>query len=511
VCGEDCAQQCCPTCATADEQAQVVDFILYRTLDDLDPDQGTLDELTITLACKHTFTVETLDGHCQLADYYSKDAGTDKWDALLAPSSEFRKPPVCPTCRAQITALRYGRAVKRANLDILETNVASRMVRSLNVLHTALEKVDKPAMLVSLTQYAGGGIDEPETPSDAVISKRARQREKVLATARVGLLPDTVFDPSNTHLHGASKSDGKAWRQATTPLFRAYTQAMRVTASRSSHIHAWESAFTKIYNHAMDRLVLEQTASADVAAAPTEFALRFAHQAVGQPKPAADSRYRVRAICTSISIRLAIADIAYALLEALGLRPQRPAEQCRMWAAYATFVLRTCAQDADAARTLARGTASHRQAAEVVPLAMQAELKLFALSLLVSRQQARFLTERDDLLAQARMEQAAAARVVQDIVRLHRTERGQGVDEEKWLAEHVLLPARAVLDEWATLERSVSQGTFYQPVAKDELVSIVQALNFGMFFVSVHCVCTRSTRFRHRRALLSMPERTYVR
>jgi hypothetical protein len=462
----------------------VVDFILYRTLDDLDPDQGTLDELTITLACKHTFTVETLDGHCQLADYYSKDAGTDKWDALLAPSSEFRKPPVCPTCRAQITALRYGRAVKRANLDILETNVASRMVRSLNVLHTTLEQVDKPAMLSSLIQYAGGAMDEPETPSDAVISARARQREKVLATARAGLLPDSFFDPSNKQLHGALKSDAKAWRQATTPLFRAYTQAVRVTTSRSSHIHAWESAFSNIFNHAMDQLVLYQTNDADVAAAPTEFALRFAHQAVGQPKPAADSRYRVRAICTSISIRLALADIAYALLEALGRRPQRPAEQCRMWAAYATFVLRTCTQDTDAARTLARGTASHRQAAEVVPLAMQAELRMFSLSLLVARQQGRFLTDRDELLTQARMMQTAAARVLQDTVRLHRAARGQAVDEEEWLDEHVLLPVRAVSDEWTTLERSISMDTFYQPVARDELVSIVKALNFGRPLVS---------------------------
>ena len=83
------------------------------------PEQGTLDERIITNPdCRHVFTVETLDGHCSMSDYYEQ--GTDgEWKALKLPAPGYKKPPTCPTCRTAIRTPRYGRIYKRADLDIL--------------------------------------------------------------------------------------------------------------------------------------------------------------------------------------------------------------------------------------------------------------------------------------------------------------------------------------------------------------------------------------------------------
>ena len=61
--GEECSFQVCPKCAPAEKKDQVVDVILGRTLSDVMPELGGLDDLVITNpSCGHVFMVETLDG-----------------------------------------------------------------------------------------------------------------------------------------------------------------------------------------------------------------------------------------------------------------------------------------------------------------------------------------------------------------------------------------------------------------------------------------------------------------
>ena len=75
--------QLCPICAPHElRENVVVDLIMHRTMADLDFESESLDELIITLPdCGHVFTVETLDGHCGLTEYYRSD-GTGKWLGL---------------------------------------------------------------------------------------------------------------------------------------------------------------------------------------------------------------------------------------------------------------------------------------------------------------------------------------------------------------------------------------------------------------------------------------------
>lgn len=95
-----------------------MDFIMQTKLSEVDPHAEALDELLITLDCKHIFTVETLDQICEMAQYYQyKD---EAYRQLSSPPPGLQKTPVCPLCREPITSMRYGRVFKRADLDLSE-------------------------------------------------------------------------------------------------------------------------------------------------------------------------------------------------------------------------------------------------------------------------------------------------------------------------------------------------------------------------------------------------------
>ena len=62
----------------------MADFVMQRTLAEIDSDLESLDEMVITiLSCRHTFTVEILGGHCSMSKFYA--CGPDgKWLDLLS-------------------------------------------------------------------------------------------------------------------------------------------------------------------------------------------------------------------------------------------------------------------------------------------------------------------------------------------------------------------------------------------------------------------------------------------
>ena len=139
VCGEPCNEQACILCLPEERKVDIVDFIMQRTLAEIDLNSEDISERLIRLACGHIFTVETLDGHCNVSEYYEIDP-MGVVTATKAPPVSYQNPPSCPTCRGPITALRYGRVTKRANLDILEQNVASTMSSALEKISPQIEE-----------------------------------------------------------------------------------------------------------------------------------------------------------------------------------------------------------------------------------------------------------------------------------------------------------------------------------------------------------------------------------
>src|SRR5258708_21050273 len=99
---------------------------MQRKLAEIDLSSEDISERLIRLTCGHIFTVETLDGHCNMSEFYEIDL-MGVFTATKAPPVNYQTPPSCPTCRGPITALRYGRVTKRASLAILEHNCTRKL------------------------------------------------------------------------------------------------------------------------------------------------------------------------------------------------------------------------------------------------------------------------------------------------------------------------------------------------------------------------------------------------
>ncbi|OJT06977.1 hypothetical protein TRAPUB_2178 [Trametes pubescens] len=479
VCGEDCSIQTCTVCASEDVRQNVVDVVMQRTLAELDVNSSIIDELTITLpACRHVFTVETLDGICELQEYYRRDEASGRWVGLEAPPPGFKQPPACPTCRAAITSPRYGRVFKRADLDILENNVASHMSQSLGSLRRKINADSKVAAHQKIQS------DAPESFRSAGVNVSKKEiksqqgaQARILRSTRATPVGLHAIDPLNKTFHSLPPDEAKTWKKALMEFFTAYREAMTIASTRSAHSHAWEASFAYLFLREMDSIAANP---ARAPRNPQEYAMRAARLKVGQPPPRADKRFLVEAFWTTLTIRLTLAELAGEWLDAVSTRARYPAANKRIWATYISFLLRSCAADAQLALQITRASESHRQEATTVLLIMRVDLEQFRFNTKMTRQNAKMTPELMNKMADSTLEKLREAleRVRGISSRAARRSNGASAD---WLQPEFVQPADAILEDWKSLERSLRMDTFYQPVSLDELTQVVKAFTSSEF------------------------------
>ncbi|KZT10660.1 P-loop containing nucleoside triphosphate hydrolase protein [Laetiporus sulphureus 93-53] len=475
VCGEECFIQVCPICAVDEVRSSVVDLIMQRTLADVEPENETLDDLLITIpACGHVFTVETLDGHCGMSEYYRREGIDGKWLGLQAPPIGFQKPPTCPTCRAALTAPRYGRVFKRADLDILENNVASSMSRSLGRIQADVQSIAKGELETRLPVAA-----EKILPGRMNVQVKAilKKQRSLLRATRDSPIPRRALDPADGELHGIPISDAKEWKKITFKILAAYGDAVKVAETRSAHVRAWQASFAYLFQNEMDRAASEPERAPKN---PQEYAMRVARMGVGQPQPRADKRFVVEAIWVTINLRLMLSDLGAVWMEGLHKRESYPARNRRAWGAYVLFILRSCAADAQIALGIAEESGSRRQKTRTALLLMRVSLERFRFNILMARQDRRYQEERTKLQDAAANNFKEASDYVETVMEEHRRARGDAAEsEEIWLAENFSQAAMAIIDEWRAIEKSIREETFYSPVSLDELTAVAQSFSFG--------------------------------
>jgi hypothetical protein len=475
VCGEECDVQICPRCAPGNKKNQVVDFIMQRTLSEVEPELGTLDEMTITIpSCKHTFTVETLDGHCGMSDFYLQKEPGGRWLGLLSPVG-FRKPPACPTCRSPITAPRYGRIFKRADLDILEQNVAARMSRALDRVQTSILRISEDEMKAQVIRLAGAiKIRPSKTPKST--KKQAKACFEELKTQKELPVSEHALDAANNALHVIDSAVTKDWGTITQALFNAYKEAVAVTDARSAHMHAWESAFSFLYQHELSALM---STPSRIPSRPHENAMRLAKLQVGQSRPLADRRFVVEAFWCTLHIRLTLISLGRTWLEEVEKREaDYPQYHFQQWANYIKFILKSCSRDVDKALELARSSDSHRQVTKTSLLYMRVKLEDFRFSFYMNKQTGAIKDNRPDLVNAAEGHGHEARQLMTGVVAEHL--RNKPEEEVSWLKENFSDAAHTIVDEWNTIREALLRGsTFYEEVSLKEKMEIVRAFNFG--------------------------------
>ncbi|KAJ7772619.1 hypothetical protein DFH07DRAFT_993348, partial [Mycena maculata] len=480
VCGEDCAIQICPVCAPDHLKQNVVDFLMYRKLEDVQPTGGTLDELLITLPkCGHVFTVETLDGHCGMEDFYTRDGPEGKWLGLQSPDSagETRKPPTCPTCRTAITSPRYGRVFKSADLNILERNVISRMTQNLNKLQVSMTGIAKGALVGALKQES----QRMNIPSKSGSStkkqrqSRTKARKNALNDSQDLPIPMDTLIPSNSALHSVSPAIADAWERVVRGLTGMYAAAVKVATTRSAHIKAWEAAFSCLYEREMNM------AEADPAHAPRrpkEHAMRMARMKVGQPQPRGDRRFLVEAFWATLKLRFIIADLARIWMEELLQKGTKfSADERQKWGSFGLFVLDSCLHDSERAYSIAQESESRRQMTTSTLFTMRARLDRFRFNLAMIRASGRFQEDRRKLVDDVVPEIRGANRSIAATMREHVDALPN--DGQTWISDNFSDTALMIVEEWGKLERSIRADTFYEAVSLEEQIAVVKALDFS--------------------------------
>jgi hypothetical protein len=486
---------------------------MYRKLGEIDLEQETLDEILITLpGCRHVFTVETLDGICDMKEFYRRDGADGRWIGFADPPTGFRKPPTCPTCRTAITSPRYGRIFKRADLDILENNVASQMSSSLGKVRELIGSLSKADMELKVTTAAGRTKIPNASLPDKVKSRKKAEISFLKETREVPASLDAI-DPSNRRFHSVAPLAAQAWRIATSQLFDFYAQARRIAETRSAHVNAWEAAFSYLYEQESNAS-LEDPARAP--RRPEEHSMRVARMKVGQPPPRADKIFIVEAFWLTLDLRFTLASLAQTWLEAAGGgEASYPAQQRQIWAFYIRFILHTCCQDAEIAFGIATRSGSHRQAASAFLYRMRAELERFRFNVHMHRQSKTFTEVREELAVNAAQYGSEAEQGSLSTAEKYLEIKGSRQDKQ-WLEDNFTQIARAIVEEWSKLERSLHFDTFYQPVSMEEQMAVVRALSANRDFCELSLSTLRNLPINSRqqpsthRSLLSLSKRSFV-
>ena len=460
---------------------------------------GTLDEMTITIpSCKHTFTIETLDGHCGMNEFYLQKESGGTWIGLLSPVG-FRKPPGCPTCRSPITAPRYGRIFKRGDLDILEQNVAARMSQALDKVQTTILHVSEGEMK---TQVIGSAAAIKIRPSKRTKSdkKQVRARSDELKTTQEVPISERAINPSNAALHVIDSAVTQAWGQITHQLFSAYREAVAVAETRSAHMHAWESAFSFLYQRALSALVMNPSR---MPSHPQDAAMKLAKLHVGQSRPLADRRFVVEAFWCTLHIRLTLITLGRTWLEEVGKHEvDYPQYDFQQWANYIKFILDTCTRDVDKALELARSSESHRQVTKTQLLSMRVRLENFRFSFYMSNTTGKIKDIRSELVKTAEKYGSEALNMAKDVVAEHLTNKpGEDVI---WLEDNFSRTAYTIVDEWDAIKTAIRNSIFYEEVSLQERMEIVRAFSFGKLAVvkwqiAIHCTTGSTGHFYHCR------------
>ena len=471
-----------------DGKTTIVDLILQRAISDLDTTSDDASEKLITLECGHIFTVEMLDDHCSMSDYYETDLATGRHIALKAPPVEYQVPPTCPICGGPITSPRYGRITKRANLDILERNVANNMSKRLEKHGPSLK-----AIIASL--------EELETAARGIPSGNDFAREDVFA--RIDSSRKESFgkpdEPLPTNMlrglktrHGFSQKEVEAWEEITKGIIQVYDEVADISFARSTHVKAYEAAMSTLFRLEMEVVALNLS-EAD-GKTQREVAFAAVNAKIGQPPHQADRKYHIEAFLLTIELRLMLAQIASARVAGLPLMSKDPnhTQHRQIWTTFVGFLYNSCLEDCAKAVLLAHSCFALRQEARVhiVTLrcnfekarfyALENRLKIQAWTM-SGAAQLRMRANLGTLISEQRT--AAQEALTQARTRYLRNHlinsREEVVEEVPWFKENCASMAEKIFAAYTDLQEYVLQEGSYQQVSLQENQDILKALSFG--------------------------------
>ena len=473
-----------------DAKTAIADFIMQRPISDIDTTSNDVSERLITLKCGHIFTVETLDGHCTMSEYYEIDPMTGGYITMKAPPVKFQTPPACPTCRGPITSPRYGRVTKRANLDILEQNVASNMSKRLEKHVPSIETISAglEASETAAKAIAKGGDFASEEDFTNICEKRKELFGKPDEPLPFNMLRELK------NRHGFSKKEADEWKPIVKEINKVYEAIADVASARSAHVGAYEAAMTTLFKLEMEAIARDPSKVGGKT--QQEAAFNAVNAKIGQPPHKADRKYHIEAFLLSIELRLMLAQIASARVAELPLTSDEPdhPRYRQIWITFVGFVYESCIKDCAKAISLARSCSALRQETRVSLVDLRCNFEKVRFDALEQRRkiqisgaseehQTRMRASLGTLVSQQRgAAQEALLQVRMRYLQNRPVNSRQEMNEEVlWFRDNCSARAEKVFGAYKDLREQVLKAeVIYQSVSTREKLDIIKALGFGM-------------------------------
>jgi hypothetical protein len=471
-------------CLPEEEKLDIVDFILQRKLAEIDLNAEDISERLIRLACGHIFTVETLDGHCNMSEYYQIDP-MGVFTGTKAPPVNYQTPPSCPTCRGPITALRYGRVTKRANLDILEQNVASTMSSALEDISPQVDEFSEK--LASAKDDAKKiPFSKPEK-GRAELDRLVETRTTMFGKESEPLPHQVIHQGGMMAIHGFSGEESRAWNRIVRELLKLYKKVTEVAGTRGPHVKAYGAALATLYRLELAAIAGDPERACDK---PEPLAIAAVNEKIGQPPHKADTRFQVEAFFLSLELRYTLAEIAQSRIEGLNtdLRDEDPATHTRLWRSYVSFIYESCIRDAKKALSIAHKSTASRLAARAGIYILRGKLELFRFEIFIERASLSLEgllnpSRLKELSAKAEQEAKTAATEVKILESTYiRARPAAKMDELRaeraWFGQHCRDRGDKYVQEYGKLAKSLLTESVYIPLSLREKEDIVKAFGF---------------------------------
>ncbi|KAG8869904.1 hypothetical protein FRB97_000632 [Tulasnella sp. 331] len=430
-----------------------------------------LENMVITLSCKHVFTVETLDRICELEKYYTQDQH-GHWADLSPPPEGLRQAPTCPLCCVPINSLRYGRVFKRANLDLSEQNFANSARRSIqNVIRRVkwfdIERAirDFKTPLVNTTFQDARQKKDVRTPR----FQRPFLDKASLLPVDVKLLGDQVG--SYCPLSGEVVT---AWNNVAQLLLSAYEQAVRVAESHPAHVQAYEAAVASLYCRYLGEFEHHPELLKE-GIRPQDQALDQAKRHCGLlAPPRADIRFRVEAFWVTINIRFLMLRIAEDGMKSIDSYSEAFKVTRSAWMDFVGFLINSIEHDSMIAIQLSENSQSHRQVVKTTLLLMEAQYATaqHATARHIEGAPRRIL---ESLKSRARNGSAFAKRTVAETSQAYLHTMSGCQEDQQWVDKHFIQPGNGIVDKWEGLNERLGRGVLHGTVLVEESEAILKA------------------------------------
>jgi len=457
---------------------------MQRKLAEIDLSAEDTSERLIKLACGHIFTVETLDGHCDMSKYYEIDL-MGVFTATKAPPVNYQNPPSCPTCRGPITALRYGRVTKRANLDILEQNVASKMSSELENISQEVEKIS--AKLESAKDDAKKIPFSSSEKKPEDLHHFAESRKDKFGKEYEPLPPDAIHQGAMTTVHGFSGEESRAWNKIIREFVKLYRKVAGVARTHGPHVQAYGAALATLYRLELAAIASDPERACDK---PEPLAMEEVNKKIGQPPHKADTRFQVEGFFLSLELRYMLAEIAQSRISGLNTtsRDEDITTPTNLWRSYASFIYESCVRDASKAFIVAERSTASRLAARARMYILRGDLELFRFEILTERTSLvrdGILddTHRKILSNRAQQKANATAALMKTLEMTYIRSRpaentGDLIAERAWFAQNCRERGDKYVEEYRRLAAYLLTESGYAPLSLQEKADIIKAFGF---------------------------------